>query len=575
MSGHQSPLAPPRAGIVMRITSIPQIYRHLNRWREILSVLSKYELANWIGRLGPDFAKDLLKARGGMPIARHPWKTRIRLALAELGPTFVKLGQVLSTRPDLVGVELAEELRHLQTDVPADKPKVVRATIEAELGCPVEEAFAEFDEEPIASASIGQVHRARLPSGEVVVVKVQHAAIQKKVRVDMDILAGLAHLAERMPEVENFRPEAIVAEFRRTMQRELDFGREERNMQQFARNFRRDATVVIPRTFPELCTQRVLTMEEIEGIKLCETERLAAEGFDPERIARRGANLYLKMIFSHGFYHADPHPGNVLLKDGNVIGLLDFGMVGRIDEHLQEEIADMLVAVTGGDAEHLTAIIMRLGAVPPDLDRAALCLDLTDFVAHYGAQSLEKFDLSGALNEMTEIMRRYHVMLPARIAMLIKVLVTLEGTARLLSPHFSLVEVMAPYRRKMVMRRFSPRRRLRKLRRLYGEVERMVEALPGGVVDILEQVQSGKFDVHLDHRGLEPSVNRLVLGMLASALFLGSALLLARGVKPLIHLPPLLDGISALGLAGSVVSIALGLRLWRAIKKSGRLDRRK
>jgi len=560
----------------MKISSIPQIYRHLNRWGEILSVLSKYELAHWIGRLGPDFAKDLLKSRGGEAIARMAWKTRVRLAMAELGPTFVKLGQVLSTRPDLVGVELAEELQHLQAGAPADPAETVRAMIEAELGRGVDELFAEFDDETMASASIGQVHRARLPSGEPVVVKVQHADIEKKIRADMDILTGMAHLAERLPEFQNFRPEAVVTELKRTLRRELDFSREERNMQQFARHFRHNRTIRIPRTYPELCSNRVLTMELVEGIKLSETERLAAARFDPEEIARRGANLYLEMIFSHGFYHADPHPGNVLLTDGQVIGLLDYGMVGRIDERLHEDIAEALVAVGNQDAGHLTAIITRVGAVPPELDRAALSLDVADFLAHYGTQSLDRFDLSGALNEMTEIMRRYHIMLPARIAMLIKVLVTLEGTSRLLSPKFSLVELMAPYRRKMLWRMLSPGRRLRKMRRLYSELERMVEALPRGVVDILEQVQTGKFDVHLDHRGLEPSVNRLVLGMLASALFLGSTLLLARKVPPLFGIAWLgMQEISALGAAGCVVSVALGLRLWRAIKKSGRLDRRK
>ena len=558
----------------MRISSIPQIYRHLNRWREILSVLSKYELATWIGRLGPDFAKDLLKARGGTPIARHPWKTRLRLALAELGPTFIKLGQVLSTRPDLVGVELAEELQQLQTNVPADPPEVVRATVEAELGCPIEEAFAKFDDEPLASASIGQVHRARLRCGEAVVVKVQHADIVNKIRTDLDILGGVANLSQRIPEFINYRPEAIVSEFKRTIRRELDFGREERNMQQFAHDFRGDPTVHIPRTFPELCTGRVLTMEPIEGVKLSELDRSAADGFDPAEIARRGANLYLEMIFSHGFYHADPHPGNIVILDGNVVGLLDFGMVGRVDEQLHEQFAEMLVAVGNQDAEHLTAVITRVGTVPPRMDRSALCLDVTDFVAHYGGLSLDRFDLSGALNEMTEMIRRYQIMLPARIAMLLKVLVTLEGTSRMVNPDFSLVEVMAPYRKKMLWRRFSPRRRLRRLRRLYAEIEHLVEILPRGIVDILEQVQSGKFDVHLDHHGLEPSANRLVLGMLASALFLGSAVLQSQHVAVLTW-PSFLHGMSAPAAAGFVVSIALGLRLWRAIMKSGRLDSRK
>ncbi len=560
----------------MKLSSIPQIYRHLNRWGEILSVLSKYELAAWIGRLGPDFAKDLIKARGGAAIARHGWETRVRLAMAELGPTFIKLGQLLSTRPDLVGVDLADELQALQTDVPADPPDVVRAIIEAELGHPVDELFTEFEDQAMASASIGQVHCARLPSGEAVVLKVQHANIETKVRVDLDILVGLAQLAQRIPEFHNYRPEAIASEFQRVMHRELDFSREERNMQQFARDFRRDSTVHIPQTYPHLCTVRVLTMERIEGIKLSETDLLRAKGFDLKEIARHGANLYLEMIFTHGLYHADPHPGNVLMMEGQVIGLLDFGMVGRIDEQLHEDIGDMLLAIANQDAEYLTNIITRVGAAPAGLDRAALSIDVTDFVSHYGSVSLDRFDLSGALNEITTIIRRYNIMLPARIAMLIKVLVTLEGTSRMLNPTFSLVEVMAPYQKKLLWRRFSPGRRLRKMRRLYSEMEHLVSVLPRGIVDILEQVQSGRFDIHLDHRGLEPSVNRLVLGMLASALFLGSALLLARNVTPTFNIDFLgMKDVSALGSAGCFVSIAIGLRLWRAINKSGHLDRRK
>ncbi len=560
----------------MRISSIPQIYRHLHRWREILGVLSKYELATWIGRLGPDFAKDLLKDPGGSPIARAGWECRVRNALAELGPTFIKLGQVLSTRPDLVGVALADELSHLQKNVPADAPEAVRATIETELDGPLEQFFAEFDEQPIASASIGQVHRARLHTGEAVAVKVQHADIEQKIRVDLDILAGLAQMAQMIEEFQNYRPQAIVEEFRRTLKNELDFSRELRNMQQIARHFDGDATLRIPRTYPEYSTARVLTMEFVEGIALAERERLEAAGVDLAALARAGAEIYLHMIFEHGFYHADPHPGNIVVLDGGVFGLLDYGMVGRIDEALHEDFADMLVAVADQDAEHLAMLIIRVGATPPNLDRAALTLDVADFVSHYGAQSLERFDLSGALNEMTEIIRRYHIMLPARIAMLLKMLVTLEGTARMLQPNFSLIEVMVPYHRRMIWRRWSPRRQVRKWRRLYAELEHLVRNLPHNLGEIMEQIQSGTFDVHLDHRGLEPSVNRLVLGMLASALFLGSSLLLAHKVPPLLNIRwLLLSDISSLGAFGMFLSLALGLRLWRAINKSGHLDRRK
>ena len=565
----QPPSSNPQSLVsAMRISAIPQIYRNVNRWREILSVLSKYGLANWIGRLGPEFAKDLLKSPGGVAIARHTWETRVRMALLELGPTFIKLGQILSTRPDLVGVALATELEHLQADVPADPPEVARKLIEAELSHPVDELFAEFEDVAMASASIGQVHRATLLSGERVVVKIHRSGIERKIEVDMEILSGLAMLAERLPEFQNYRPRATVAEFQRVMRRELDFRRELRNMQQFTRDFKDNPNIRVPRTYPHLSTRRVLTMERMDGIPVSQGERIRQGDFDTEELARRGADIYMEMIFGNGFYHADPHPGNIMVLPGNVFALLDYGMVGRMDERLQEDFADMLVAISSQDSDQLASLIMRVGAAPPELDRGGLRLDVADFVSHYGSQSLDQFDLSGALTEMTEIIRRYGVMLPSGIAMLIKVLITLEGTARLLSPNFSLVEVMTPYQKKLLWRRLSPARQMRKLRRFYGELEHLAEVLPRGIVDILDQVETGRFDVHLDHRGLEPSVNRLVLGMLASALFLGSSLLLSRNVAPL-------GNLSVPGFLGAATSIMLGLRLWLAINKSGHLDRHK
>jgi ubiquinone biosynthesis protein len=551
----------------MKISTLPQYYRNVARWQKILAVLSKYGLADWISGFELEFAKGILKDRDGAALARHTREARIRLAMTELGPTFIKLGQVLSTRPDLIGVPLADELTHLQADVPPDPLEVVRATIESELGQPLDEVFADVDDVPIGSASIGQCHRATLISGEHVVVKVQRSGIMETVRVDLEIMAGLATLAEGLPDFVNYRPRAVVAEFQRMLLRELDFGREERNMQQFAQDFAGSKTVRIPKSYPDLCTGRVLTMECLEGVKLADTEMLGAAGFDLEEIARRGADMYLQMIFGNGFYHADPHPGNLLLLEGNIIGLLDFGMVGRIDSDLQEQIEEMFLAITNVDAERLTLLITRIGQVPPQLDYAGLSLEISDFVAFYGNQPLDSLNLAAALNEMTEIIRRFHIMLPARISLLIKVFVMLDGTARKLSPRFSLLEIMQPYRKKMAWRRVSPVRRMKKMQRIYGELEYLAQNVPRRIGDIVQQLQTGKFDVHLDHRGLEPSVNRLVLGMLASALFLGSSVLITHKVLAI-------NGISILGYGGAIISLFLSLRLLHAINKSGHLDRR-
>ena len=261
----------------MKITTIPHIYRNVNRMTEILSVLSKYGLADGISRLNLDFAKGLLKNRDGEALARHTRETRVRLAMDELGPTFIKLGQILSTRSDLVGAELASELSQLQDSVSIDSPEVVKQIVQDELGQPVEDVFAEFDDEPIASASIGQVHRARLRSGELVAVKVQHAGIQEMVHKDLDVLATLAQLVKRLPEFAAYRPVETIAEFQRTLRRELDFGREERNLVQFAARFQENPYVRIPKPFTELCTPRVLTMEWVTGIKLNDIDACFAQ----------------------------------------------------------------------------------------------------------------------------------------------------------------------------------------------------------------------------------------------------------------------------------------------------------
>ena len=555
--------------------TIPQLYQNLRRWTEILSVISKYGLADWVSQFNLRFIQEQIKTREGEVLAHHTREARIRLAFAELGPTFIKLGQLLSTRPDIVGVKLASELRQLQNNTPADPFAVVRDTIEFELGKPIEELFEDFDEKPLASASIGQVHRARLHGGEDVVVKVQHHNVERVIERDLDILSGLIALVDKRAELAPYRPKATFEELARNVRRELDFGREERNLRQFAEQFRGTPTVKIPQLFDELCTSRILTMEFIDGVEVTDTKGIEGAQIDLDLVARRGADLYMQMIFTNGFYHADPHPGNIVLMPGNVIGLIDFGMVGRLEERLREDIEEMLMALVNQDVSMLTSLICRVGAVPSDLDINGLENDVADFVGHYSRQSMGEFRVGQALNDMSEVIHRYKITMPTAVSLLLKVLVTLDGTTRLLSPTFSLLDVMRPYQRKILLQRLSPMRKVRKVRRILFDVEKLVEILPRRLTDIVEQVQTGRFDVHLDHRGLGPSINRLVLGLLASALFVGSSLLLSRQVPPVISLSGSflgVDRLSILGAFGYAMSILIGLRLVRAISKSGHLD---
>jgi ubiquinone biosynthesis protein len=445
----------------------------------------------------------------------------------------------------------------------------VQKTVEKELGKPLLELFAQFDMRPIASASIGQVHAARLRNGQPVVVKVQHPDIESRVRTDLDILHGLAELAERaLSELRPYHPKAVAAEFQRVLLKELDLEREQRHLRHFAESFADDPTVRFPATYPELSTGRVLTMEQLEGVKLTDATELRKNGFDPEEIARRGATVFLEMIFRDGFYHADPHPGNFLILEGGQIGILDCGMVGRVDEALHEVIEDLLLAIANRDPTELTAVLIQVCQVPAELDRSGLNAEVADYVADYGGQAVGHFDLGGALTELTSIIRRYHLILPSRVALLIRVFVVLEGTGQLLSPEFNLVELIQSYYRSIAWRRFSPAKRLKKLRRQFREWEHLGELLPRSISDILRQAQGGKFSVHVEHNRFESAINRLVFGLVSSALFLGSSLLWSQKV------PPLLWDVPVLGVAGCAISLGLGLRLLWAINKSGHLDQK-
>jgi ubiquinone biosynthesis protein len=576
-----------------KITSVPQLYRNVRRWTEIVSVMSKYGLADWMSRFHIDFLTDRLKTQDGAAQSQLTHNARIRMTLTELGPTFIKFGQLLSTRPDLIGLELALELEKLQSDAPKDPFETTKRIIENEQGIPLEDIFVEFEKEPIASASIGQVHRAKLDpqrfafasseqrnepiSNELldVVVKVRHEGIDRIVETDLDILSGLAQLAEKLDDFKNYQPIAVVEEMSRTMKRELDFGREERNLIQFRSLFEKDKTVVIPEPISALCSARMITMQHISGTSIRKIKDNCPAGIDPNSVAQTGANLYLKMIFHHGFFHADPHPGNIIIQGDGTIGLLDFGMVGRISEQLREDIEAMLVAIVNQDVSMLSTLIKRIGRCPNNLNESAFSNEVADFVGQYSTQILAQFDMSGALNDFMSLVRRFEITLPGEVSLLIKVLVSLEGTGRQLNPDFSLMEIMKPFQRLLLLKRLSPTRQAKKMRRFYMEVEQLVDQLPKRISNILEQVQSGQFDVKLDHRRLGPTANRLVMGLMTSALFLGSSMMLSYKVPPLLFPdvgPMGTHDLSILGLLGCFASIMMGFRLTWAIRNSGNLD---
>ncbi|WP_044304026.1 ABC1 kinase family protein [Rhodopirellula sallentina] len=585
----------------MKLTSIPSLYRNLRRGREILLVLRRYGLADWLSRSQSLPFRNWIKDRSGVPLTQYSRVERIRMAITELGPTFIKVGQVLASRPDLVGIELADELKRLRGRVEPDTAEQVRATLRSELGDDFEKNFSSICYTPLATASIGQVHRAVLLDGSRVVLKVQRSGIDRLMRQDIEVLEGLAQLAARVDTIAVWGPREMVRQLRPMVLHELDFNRERSSLKQFADALAPEqAEVAVPAVVDHLCTRRVLVMEEMIGTPLAsifshsesarknESESLTAASAEktagedrspngdnhrvspddsevrievtkeklPPDIGARLAKVYLKMVFEDGFFHADPHPGNLIFLDDKRLGILDFGMTGRIDETLRESIEEMLVAINSGDRRRLTRLIRGVGNPRLDLDQAALEIDVADFVDTYGRQSLDRFDLSGALNELTEILHRHGITLPNQSALLLKMLISLEGTLRELGVGFDSLDIVRTYLRKVMFRRLTPTRRLRQARRIYLENEAFLEEAPEQLLAVLNQTRLGQLQIRLDPKRITPSVNRLVLGLMASAVFLGSSLLLAYEVPPLLFPDTSVAGIERLSLLGLLGLIA-------------------
>ncbi len=315
--------------------------------------------------------------------------------------------------------------------------------------------------------------------------------------------------------------------------------------------------------YPKLCTRRVLTMEMLVGIPGSKQEELHQSGANLDEFAHRASNMYLNMIFRDGFYHADPHPGNYMVLPDTVVGVVDCGMVGRIDDELRETFEDLLIALSQGDSKELCELILRACSAPPDIVEAAFHADVTDFLAEYANQSIKEFDLGGALEQFTAIIRGHHLVLPSGVSLVIKTLIVLEGTARQLSPSFNLMELVGPYHDQLMSERLRPKHWLAKLRRTHRDVDRLLSDGPRDLTNLLDRLRSGQFEVKLEHRHLQAAINRLVAGLLAAALFLGSAQLYSQ------RIPPVAFGVSVPGASGCIVALVMGTLL---LRKIGRED---
>lgn len=509
---------------------------HLKRYRQIAEVLIRHGLGQLVDvlrlkRFVPFHQDD----RGQGPAAEsHSQPERVRLALEELGATFIKFGQILSTRADLLPPEYVKELAKLNDAAPPVASDAIVETIVAELGKPVEEIFARFDREPLAAASIGQAHAATLPDGTDVVVKVRRPGVVEQVHEDIEILGNLAAAASRRwPAAEQYDLVGLTNEFADTLQSELDYVREGKNAERFARNFAGDATVHIPRVFWDTSTSRVLTLERVRGIKVDDSVGLDAIDIDRKTLAHRAAGMLLQMVIEDGFFHADPHPGNFFIEPGGRIGLVDFGMVGTVDERSRELLADLLLALTSRDIDRLVDGLRDLGAVRGHLDWAGLRRDLDGLVSRYYDLPLGSIRLGPVLEEALAVVREHHLQLPSNLALLVKMLVMAEGLGARLDPDFRLIEELQPRAERLVLRQYSPRAWGRRVARASLDAARLATELPAELHRVLEALGRSNLEFGLRRESIEPVVqrledltNRLVLGILASAFIVGLAVLL-------------------------------------------------
>lgn len=565
---------------IRKIGIVSRTYRHINRYRQILTVLIKYGFDDLVNRLRIhqyiEVGLQLFTQRERAQVQALTTPQRARKVLEELGPTFVKLGQVLSTRPDLIPIELADELAELQNNVAPFPFEQVREIVEAELGRPLNEVYEKFEETALAAASIGQVHRATLRDGEEVVVKVQRPNIERVIEVDLEILLHLATLLERhVEDAELYRPTRIVEEFRRVIEKELDFKTEAAHLERFAAQFNNDQTIYVPKVFHEQTTARVLTLEYVDGTPAADIDALDAAGLDRCKIAARGAELMLKQVFVHGYFHADPHPGNLFVLPDNVICLLDFGMMGRLDRRGRELFADLLYAAASRDAPRVTTALVRLAEddddeIEPDLRQ--LERDVAEFLDIHMVTELGDLDMGKMLRGMLELTHRNRLPISPDLVAMLKALTTVERLAVKLDPKLNMVAAAERYVRRLKRERMNPRRVMTDFYDSGVELLHLAREIPGGVRDLLRLAKRGGLKLRFEHHGLENMLetNERIANRLSFAIVVGSLIV---GSSVIVHsrIPPTLGEIPIVGLAGYIVAGVMGMMLLVAIIRHGRM----
>jgi len=513
-----------------RMLRLPQYARNVQRLRFILGVVVRHGFGHVLQRAGLarllPFTGGGLALRADESLRKESWEVRVRMALESLGPTFVKLGQMMATRPDIIPMSLIHELRKLQDDVPGVKFPAVRRLIQDELGVPLGEAYAWFDETPLAAASIAQVHRARLHDGSEVVVKVQRPNLDQRIRTDLDLLMIIAEqLEERVAEARQFRPVALVEQFSRSIKKETDFDNERANIERFRKQFEAEPNLHLPRTWPELSTRRALTMEFIDGCKVTDQAQMEAWGVDCKEVAQLGTKLVMAAVFEHGFFHADPHPGNFFVLPDGRLALIDFGMMGSLDRERVDEMLAFLAAILLADPEMLVAQLMDLGLIGDSVDVRALRTEIHELLSRYYGMEIGALDIGIFITEVFETIIRYDVRMPSDLLLVGKSVSTMEGIARQIQPDFNPMLELRPYLVRLYARRaLDPSAYSRRVWRVAHDWWGLARSLPNDVRGLARRVRDGEIVLNINDTGqgerqvrTERQINRVIV---AAASFL-------------------------------------------------------
>ena len=548
--------------------------RDIGRLHDLASVLIRYGFGDIVQRAGLGRTLERTgKALRWKSVEKLPQlepHQRVRHALEELGPTFIKLGQILATRVDLFPTEWIHEFEKLQDQASPLPFSDLAKQVEDDLGAPIEEIFPYFEEKPLAAASIAQVHRARLDDGHDVIVKIRRPNIRKIIEADLRLLDRLATVVDsEIVELRRFRPKEIVRQFTLSLHRELDFATESRNAERMAVNFEDNANIIIPKIYWEWVGERINVQEFIDGISGRNIETLSNAGMDCKVLASRGADAVLKMVLIDGFFHADPHPGNIIYLPKNRLAFIDFGITGRLSEARRDQVIDLLHAIAIKDSARVIDVLQDWGG-DTYLETSTLAAEIELFIDTYHGVPLKQLNMSAMLLELASLMRTHQLSLPPDLTLLFKTLIILEGMGRQIDPDFDLLTSAAPFLEKAMMARYRPDALAKRSWRSLVGIADIVTSMPQDLRRLLKALRSGTFKInvdviHLNHFGLQldRAASRLTVGLITAALIIGSSIVMT------VSGGPTLFGLPAFGLLGFLGAAIGGLWLMISIWKGG------